>query len=207
MPACKLEKPEDSLIYLGFCHPGIVYTGFMESVLGCLGEFKLIVNGAEGGPLISRARNMLLERFLKTDAQFLLMVDTDIVFTASDVRLLLQAGKPIVGALYYGILGHNPNSTFPVALTKRDGVLQSLDKTPKSLCRVDAVGMGLTLIRRDVVEALDPHSGLNRPFAEMIYNGRHHGEDAVFCLEAMKAGFETWLEPKARVGHIKSIVL
>ena len=200
-------KPEEALIYLGFCHPGMVHTGFMESILGCLGEFRLIVNGAEGGPLISRARNMLLERFLRTDADYLLMADTDVVFTPTDVRLLLKARKPIVGALYYGILGGNPESTFPVALTVQDGVLQSLDKIPESLERVDAVGMGLTLIERRVVEALDPHSGLNRPFAEKVYNGRHHGEDAVFCLEAKKAGYDTWLEPAARVGHIKEIVL
>ncbi len=185
----------------------------MESILGCLGEFRLIVNGAEGGPLISRARNMLLERFLSTEADYLLMADTDVVFTANDVRLLLEARKPIVGALYYGILGGNPESTFPVALTyqglegKPGKVLQSLDKAPRHLCRVGAVGMGLTLIRRDVVEALEPSSTLNKPFAERVYDGRHHGEDAVFCLEAKKAGFDTWLEPKARVGHIKSIVL
>ena len=185
----------------------MVHTGFMESILGCLGEFRLIVNGAESGPLIARSRNLLLERFLKTDADYMLMADTDVVFTPSDVRLLLEARKPIVGALYFGILGGNPESTFPVALTKQDGVVQSLDSVPDGLTRVDAVGMGLTLIERRVVESLDPHASLNRPFAEMVYNGRHHGEDVVFCLEAMKAGYETWLEPKARVGHIKSIVL
>lgn len=185
----------------------------MESILGCLGEFRLIVNGAEGGPLISRARNMLLERFLGTDADFLLMADTDIVFNPSDVRLLLEARKPIVGALYYGILGGNPESTFPVALSYQGlpgepgKVLQSLDKVPSKLSRVAAVGMGLTLIQRRVIEALEPNSALNKPFAERVYDGRHHGEDAVFCLEAKKAGYDTWLEPRARVGHIKSIVL
>lgn len=185
----------------------------MESILGCLGEFRLIVNGAEGGPLISRARNMLLERFLRTDAEFFLMADTDIVFGPEDVRFLLEARKPIVGALYYGILGGNPESTFPVALTYQGlqgepgKVLQSLDKAPDRLTRVGAVGMGLTLIQRRVVEALKPNSALNVPFAERVYEGRHHGEDAVFCLEAKKAGYDTWLEPRARVGHIKSIVL
>lgn len=198
---------KDPVIFLGFIHPGKVHTRFMESIFACLGEFRFIVKGAEGGPLISRARNMVLESFLETDADYLLFADTDVVFTPEDVRLLLKARKPIVGALYYGILGGNPNSTFPVALTEQNGVLQSLDKVPGTLSRVDAVGMGLTLITREVVEKLDPHSALNQPFAEKVYNGRHHGEDAVFCLEAKKAGYDTWLEPRARVGHIKEIVL
>lgn len=179
----------------------------MESVLSLIPEFKLIIHGAESGPLISRARNLLLETFLRTRADYFLATDTDTVFDASHVQKLLEARKPIVGALYYGILGHNPQSTFPVALTEQGGVLQSLDKAPKRLTRVDALGMGLTLIRRDVIVALDPHSALNRPYAEKVYNGRHHGEDAVFCLEAKKAGFDSWLEPKARIGHHKVVAV
>lgn len=184
----------------------------MESVFTLSQQYRCIIQGAEGGPLISRARNIILERFLETEAEYLLCTDTDTVFEARDVQFLLEAGKPIVGALYYGILGGNPNSTFPVALTYQGGILQSLDQAPSSLTRVDAVGMGLTLIRREVVEALEPSSELNKPFAEAVYEQpdgtfRHHGEDAVFCLEAIKHGFETWLEPKARIGHRKTVVL
>ena len=202
----------------------------MESVLSVITEFPCIIKGAESGPLISRSRNLLLEHFLETDADYFLAADTDTVFNASDVRYLLEARKPIVGALYYGILGHNPNSTFPVALTKQNGVLQSLDKAPKRLTRVDALGMGLTLIRRDVIEKLGANSLKNHPFAETIWcdkhgavcpqeageafgeptscpTARHHGEDAVFCLKANKAGFSSWLEPKARIGHCKTVVL
>lgn len=179
----------------------------MESIFSLIGEFKCIIKGAEGGPLISRARNMICEQFLETEADYLLMTDTDTVFGAEDVRLLLEARKPIVGALYFGILGGNPQSTFPVALTYQSGVLQSLDKVPDKHTKVDAVGMGLTLIRRDVIAGLQPSSALNHPFAEKVYNGRHHGEDAVFCLEAKKLGFETWLQPKARIGHIKEVIL
>lgn len=201
------SKDTDVRLYVGFCHPGVVHTAWMESLISCLPEFRMIVQGAEGGPLISRARNMILERFLESDADYLLMTDTDVVFEPRDVRLLLEARKPIVGALYYGILGHNPASTFPVALTYQSGVLQSLDKAPERLSRVDAVGMGLTLIQRQVVEALDVDSAQNTPFAEMVINGRHHGEDAVFCVRAKKAGYDTWLQPKARVGHAKVVFL
>ena len=144
----------------------------------------MIINGAESGPLISRARNMVCEAFLESTATHLLFSDTDIVFQPNDVRFLLEARKPIVGALYYGILVGNLTSTFPVALSYQEGTLQSLDKAPDSLTRVDAVGMGLTLVRRDVIEALKPDHAENTPFAEMWYEdprhpgtGRHHGED------------------------------
>lgn len=207
-----MNHKKDPIIFIGFCHPGKVYTAWMESILGLLGQFRVIIKGAEGGPLISRARNMLCEQFLKTEADYLLMTDTDVVFEPTDVQALLEAGKPIVGALYFGILGRNPNSTFPVALSYQDGVLQSLDDAPSKLTEVDGVGMGLTLIERSVIESLKPDSQSNEPFAETVWPNldgtlRHHGEDAIFCLKAKEKGFQTWLEPKARVGHMKTITL
>jgi GT2 family glycosyltransferase len=200
-------------IFLGYIHPGMVATEWMNSVLRILPSFPLQIFGAESGPLLSRARNLVLEQFLKTDCKYILMTDTDVVFEAKDVQELLRANKPIVGALYYGILGGNPNSTFPVALKyqkiKGEGrVLASIDSIPKSpFVEVDALGMGLTLVKRSVIQALEPSSKLNTPFAEMIWDGRHHGEDAVFCLRAKEKGYSSWLATKARVGHRKTITL
>lgn len=67
--------------------------------------------------------------------------------------------------------------------------------------RVDAVGAGLMLIRRDVVASVA--ETYPRPFE--YWESR--GEDATFCLRAAELGFETVLVPKARVGHVKAQVL
>jgi hypothetical protein len=67
--------------------------------------------------------------------------------------------------------------------------------------RVDALGAGLLLIRRDAALAVAERHA--RPFE--YADGR--SEDANFCLRAAELGFESLLVPQARVGHIKAVVL
>lgn len=66
---------------------------------------------------------------------------------------------------------------------------------------VAGVGCGLTLYRRDAVQAVADKYEF--PFE---YRG-NDGEDLVFCLRAAELGFETVLVPSARVGHLKTGML
>lgn len=186
---------------------------FCESLVNLqstMRPYSLRFLSAESGPLLSRARNQVCEAFLAhTDAGHLLFADSDMHFTPQDVLALYEAQKPIVGALYYGVQ-RDDMSTFPVALTKQDGVFKPLpaEEIPEHGCRrVDAVGMGLTLIKREVLESLDVNSTLLQPFAETVMEGRAVGEDVTFCLRARQKGFHTWLCGDARAGHAKTFII
>ena len=50
--------------------------------------------------LITKARNILVEGFLKSDATHMLFLDADLGFDASDVIRMLQADKDIIGGQY-----------------------------------------------------------------------------------------------------------
>ena len=67
--------------------------------------------------------------------------------------------------------------------------------------KVDAVGMGLTLIKREVCEKVA--AAYPYPFE---YIG-DQGEDLIFCLRAKELGYDTVVVPAARVGHIKVAML
>lgn len=200
-----MSRPE---LLLAYCHPGSVRHEFMESVLQLLSserKFELAITSAYSGPLLSKTRNLLAERFLEhPNFTHLLMADTDMQFTPQDVQSLLDADKPIVGALYYG-LDNTTHEPFPTALVFEGGHYKPMKKAPNRGCkRVDAVGMGLTLIKREVIEALEPDHTQLWPFAEAVLSGIAVGEDVTFCLRAREKGFDTWVCGDARAGHVKS---
>lgn len=202
-------KPD---VQVSWVHPGTVHEAFMESVLALSAAqkpFSITMAAARSGPLLSKARNMVAETFMESRSDYLLFVDTDIVFTPKDVLNLYAAKKDIVGALYFGAILEDA-STFPVALRFQDGAYRPIPKEeiPESGCiKVDSVGMGLTLIHRDVFEALPPDHTKLFPFAEMVIDDRAVGEDVAFCLRAKQEGFTTWLCGDARVGHAKTLVI
>ncbi len=189
----------------------------------------------ETGPFLSKARNMIVSSYLKNDDQYLLFTDTDCVFTPQDVKLLMEADTAIAGATYYtAAAGSEPWVTAlvegddgayaPLTLpelptvpdtsayedTEEDHARFARDLEAYQAAYLDpqfdprpvvAVGMGLTLMRRDVVEAM---AGAHEYPFEYIGN---LGEDVVFCLRAKELGFEPMLVPRARIGHLKGVVL
>jgi hypothetical protein len=197
-------------ISLAYVHPGLVHELWMMSVLNFIarspGKYAIRPMGVESGPLLARARNTLVGAFLDAGDDYLLFTDTDVVFNFADVELLVQADVPIAGALYFSAAPSSAGEPWCTALEAvGDEGFKPLQDIPSEPRTVDAVGMGLTLIRRDVLEALAPVKKL-WPFAETDEE-RGFGEDVTFCLRAKEAGFETTLVPAARVGHIKETIL
>lgn len=222
------EPQQIRTLFLGWMYrdPDARPTGaWVQSLLVTAGRspalgFQLRPRACETGPQLDKARNILLRSFLETEDDYLLFSDTDVIFDADAIALLLEADAPITGALYFtAVAGVEP---WPVALEWDEGrehlVPISLPELPENLNaddewlakwleensqprKVDALGMGLTLIRRDVAAAVaEAHE---RPFE--FADGR--SEDATFCLRAAELGFETTLVPAARVGHLKAVIL
>jgi hypothetical protein len=125
--------------------------------------FDYVVNES----LITRARNVLVDRFLETDYDALLFIDADQGFKAEEVYKLINSGKKVIGAISpmkqinwesaiiakkYGqsdledFSGYF-NVNFALGITEF-----SLDK----VVEVENVGTGLLLIAREVFEELAP---------------------------------------------------
>jgi GT2 family glycosyltransferase len=79
-----------------------------------------------------------------------------------------------------------------------EGMMRALEEPPTETSRVDAVGAGFVIVRRDVWEAIDGHW-----FDYEHYNGRQLGEDVAFCHKVADAGFEILLDPRVRLAHLK----
>lgn len=193
-------------IAIAYVHPGHVSQPFARSLANAARKFGPTILAKRSGPLIAPARNALVRSFLEgtTDSK-LLFVDSDINFEVRDVERLDNDDLPVVSGLYYGM--NEDGSTFPVAhqlvagMYERIGTFHSKDKP----FRVDAVGMGFCLIRREVlVEMLHQKSDEPLwPFAEIVLpSGQPVGEDVAFCW---RCPFKISIDPRVKLGHIKSV--
>lgn len=126
--------------------------------------------------LVTRARNTIVDEFLKTDCTHLLFIDADIHFNANDILPLLTKDEYIIGAPYakksinwhkvVNVVRDIPNIN-PNDIEKFIGDYVFNTKNPMNdinkLQEVDEIGAGFMLIRRDVFPQL------TKSFPEMQY--------------------------------------
>lgn len=144
------------------------------------------------GALVDRARNRLIEQMLDHPIQptHLFFLDADIVPPADTLMKLLATCKPIVSGLYrrrlppYEPMAFVKNKPIPI-------------KGPR-LRKVDVVGAGCLLIRREVFEKINP------PWFTSEWTDKGHlSEDFSFCEKAQEAGFEIIVDTSVRPLHLE----
>jgi GT2 family glycosyltransferase len=204
-------------VIIGYITNGNNRDEFMDSVI-----MSLLSDDAVGGyikvnpgPLVALGRNLLTSQFLGRDQEWLMMVDTDIVFARDAVSRLLASAdpveRPIMSGLYYIF---EKGKKIPAVYANVADEPGGIDLTPYDapdediVARAFAVGAGFLLVHRSVFEKIKGMSE-DQPswFREIVVDGRDFGEDMSFCLRANVAGFPIHVNTGVRVGHIKSAML
>lgn len=198
------------MIVLGYVHPGMVHWRFHKSVIDLLTTHPDVVPfSAQSGALIARSREQLAWMVADSDATHLLFVDTDMAFEPDVVDKLLAHDVPIVGAWYHGL---NPatEKTYVVVYRQKGDEMELFKSPGKGLQEVAALGMGCTLIKREVLEAfakLYP----DRPNLCMFREDRRGkdsvGEDVYFCQKAKEMGFASYVDWDTQAGHMKTVMI
>lgn len=205
---------------ISYVHPDHVRAEFMESMLA-LREFgRTPVDGiltAKSGPNISRARNMLVERFMREQsAPWLWMVDTDMVFAPDLLDRLMAAAHPqnhpIVGGLCFAQGQDGEAQATMYELTERDGRPSMVRYTlwpEDQLFEVAVTGAACLLMHRDALDRIakyKPHPAAPW-FQEVPFYGELMGEDMTFCMRARAAGLQIFVHTGIQMGHMKSTML
>lgn len=155
------------------------------------------------------ARSVVAEAFLQSDFSHILWADSDIVWSPNDFFRILGFGAvhDVVGAAYP--LKKDP----PGFLINTAGEPGKLEVNGHGLVRIDSMGLGFTLVRREVLERVAEkkplvHDRLNGATYRDIFrvdrtseNGPR-GEDVAFFHDVKKAGFDAWLDPSINLGHV-----
>ena len=211
-----------------FCLPGSHYSGrflvsFTELIIHCKAiginpiisqDYSSMVNYARckvAGADVTRGKHQA-PFGEKVDYDYMMWIDSDIAFKHTDFFSLLSMDKDIASGWYT-----QPGGSTPVVEKMNDDYFQkhgsyqfirSQEMTQrKDIFKADYIGFGWVLIKQGVFESID------YPWfaPKMIQIGKDLyemcSEDVSFCLDAKKAGYNIWVDPKIKVGHEKTQVL
>lgn len=120
--------------------------------------------------LITRARNTLVHKFMKTDCEALLFIDADHGWDSADVVRMIESGKDFIGAIY-PMKGINWENVRLAALAGKPAneletysgyfainlLQESQNFNENEPFKVKDVGTGMLFLTRKVFEDLKPH--------------------------------------------------
>jgi len=173
----------------------------------------------EWGPNLSTGRNLLVDDFLrKSDAPWLLMVDTDMDLPLNVLPRLIEAAdpvdRPVIGALCYTLERGVRQPTMYELTRKESGELafaRPASWPEDALVRVSATGTACLLMHRTALETVRKHSGdVAAPWFRETAVGAPlslMGEDMTFCLRAGAAGIPVHVHTGVHVGHVKTTTI
>jgi len=182
--------------------------------------------------MIVQARNILATRFMKTTADWLLMIDDDMVFPCGRADLytnrfgakadepfasmdivsrLLSHKKPLVGALYFG-RHENGRAQYAEALADDAENRYAHDAPYNELKPTKWLATGGMLIHRSVFEAIE------KKFPDIMSDKNDNttgngyftpiaancGEDMSFCTRASDCDIQSYVDMGCMMGHIGS---
>ena len=142
------------------------------------------------GSDVAANRNRACEQL---SGEWVWFIDDDHAFHPDILSRLLVRDVPIVQPLCL----RRGGNFLPVAC-KDDDHLNLADFAPDELVEVQHCGSSGMLVRREVIDAIEP------PWFE-LRNGI--SEDVVFCEKARAAGFSIHVDLAARLGHVTTAVV
>ena len=193
----------------------------MQSIIGLKSPrgFRYFTVGEYRRPLpLDKSRDLIIKEFLSDKSmEWLLFVDSDAVLHPLTLNRLLSWKKPIVSALCFtrttpiipSVYGERNTegkvrtqiqeviewiTKHPQLLTRSATILQ--EPEPWALIESTFVGMHTTLIRREVVEAMEELYFLTDPEST-----KGAGEDVWFCDRAAELGFKSYVDLSVISGH------
>jgi hypothetical protein len=167
-----------------------------------------------GCSVVSRVRNLIATEFLNSDCTDLMFIDSDINFNAEDIfRLMAWSSDPKKGIV----------AGIPVARKKGQVYFSTLDTDETNSIFMDKMGLvrakrvatAFMMVRKEVFESLRDahpewvyHDEKNKGdtticfFDFALKDGQYIGEDYLFCDRAREQGFEVWIDPTIKLGHM-----
>lgn len=158
------------------------------------------------GSLIYESRNVLAMSALEMNADFVLWLDSDIVFQPDLLERLLadiNSKRDIVSALYFSRqYPYNPVIYSKTGFEEDKPVCVAYYDYPSdSVFKVEGCGFGAVLMKTQVLA--DINERFDNFFAPLI----GFGEDLSFCIRAHNCGYDIWCDSRIKIGHLGSLTI
>lgn len=172
-----------------------------EQVAAALQGIDLSIQFVPGGSLVTTVRDRIVSDFLKTDADRLIFIDSDVSWELGDLLKLASHPVDFVGGCYR--YKQEPEG-YPVQFLDRD----ELWADPATcLLEVAALPAGFLCLSRAVFERLEA-AFPNRKYKHFDHEMHAYfwappggGEDGAFCNEWRSIGGKVWLDPRFTLTH------
>lgn len=157
------------------------------------------------GNFVPAQRELIARHALKSNADYLLMIDDDIVVPENAIEELLSVFDRdsecgIAGGLYYSRDGLRPMAV--ANWEPRDTSSAHTPAFAEEPIEVDGVGFGCVLIACSALRKLDePYFPAQIFLEERLRRVRVCNEDYTFCHRLKRYGLKTYLHPGVRLGH------
>lgn len=199
------------MLAIGNVNGGTVRAGYLESVLRAGFEFGCGYLHAQG-LYVPELREEVARRFLdETEHEWLLFVDSDILFTPDNVRVLLEssdrADRPVVSGTYFADFRSGVKPVAWIDEPDSEHVDWRQGARVSSLVECGTVGAGFLLIHRGVLELLREKHGVCFEAERDVESGKVVGEDVLFCRRVRACGVPVFLNAGVTVGHEKTLAL
>lgn len=152
------------------------------------------------GSLVYVAREKLAEVAITMKADYVLWLDSDMIFNPEILADLMSDDKDCVSGLCFR---RRPPFTPAIYKKIRYGTERGdyeneeyLDYPLDSLFEVDACGFGAVLVKTEVIKKVQETFGAT--FEPM----RGYGEDISFCIRAKQCGYKVWCDSRVKLGHV-----
>lgn len=215
------EKKEADNVAIGIVSDETVPVDFLACLLSLMNQriYDIRNRVIQARGYVGRldiGRSTVAKVFLEqTDADYLLMLDTDMVFGVKEYDMLKQSlkntDKPsVLSGLYFQIDGQ------PCVFEEtEDGTLANV--IPQTLAkhrfyRAASVGLGFTMAPRTVFEKIAEQAYDDSPLPYFDNTARGHADqpladDSSFCVRANDAGCPVYVDTKVQIGHLKTVTM
>jgi hypothetical protein len=217
-----LSQPTADVV-IGNVNPGAVSSGFANSLLHTIG-FDRHNGGRIAGwnfvgcsANVSAGRNALVEWFLDSPAEWLVQIDSDMMWRPDAIHRLLEVADPVERPVVGGLCFAQEADTliiwptmFDVTGTEDSVEFVRYDEWPDGVVMpVGSTGAAFLLTHRSVMEKIrDREFSAAYPwFQEREIGGKRSGEDVTFCLRAAAVGVKVHVHTGVAIGHIKPHVV
>jgi len=198
------------------CNHGLITEASFVSFLKFAGAARQLgmewtVETVSNDPLISRARNTLVAKFLsQPTSTHLIFVDGDISWEPWQLLVLVDRRLDVVGGLY-------SSKNLPIRWMLN--TFEGAEETEDGLHQVSNIGCGFLVVKREVFEKLADHESvksykndigldpkidqhLRTYFQPEVKNGVYMAEDRAFCDIWTSTGGKIYVDKRVMVGSI-----
>lgn len=146
------------------------------------------------GSLVYEARDKIAMDALANETDYVMWLDSDIIYPADIVSKLMAHKKDMVTGLYYK---RTPPYTPCIFHVEDEKLVPYMDYPEDSLFQISAAGFGCILVKTEVIRGV--HDRFGGCFFPVNGIG---GEDLSFIRRAQDCGYEIWCDSSIQCGHI-----